>query len=85
MPTSLSFRRPRYGKVWEHGGTVDVVVRCENVDAVADDVVVVTECAVSLSAVSTAWMRASRTIAVGTVRFTPEDAGDAGDDGGNGK
>ena len=85
MPTSLSFRRPRYGKVWEHGGTVDVVVRCENVDADADDVVVVTECAVSLSAVSTAWMRASRTIAVGTVRFTPEDAGDAGDDDGRGK
>lgn len=85
MPASLSFRRPRYGKVWEHGGTVDVVVRCENVNADADDDVVVAECAVSLSAVSNAWMRASRTIAVGTVRFTPEGAGDAGNDASRGK
>ena len=85
MTISLSFRRPRYGKVWEHGGTVDVVVRCENVKsdadagAVANDVVV--ECDVSLSAVSNAWMRASRTVVVGTARFTPEGDEESNDAG----
>lgn len=67
---TLSIRRPRVGKVWERGASVDVVV--EQVDDVDRDRA--SECEISLVGQS-AWMRSGRTTTLGKASFTDyEDA-----------
>lgn len=64
---TLSFRRPRFGKVWEQGARVDVVV--ERADDFDRDRA--SECEIAL-VVQTAWMRGGKTARVGEITFDAE-------------
>ena len=64
---TLSFRRPRFGKVWEQGARVVVVV--ERADDFDRDRA--SECEIAL-VVQTAWMRGGKTARVGEITFDAE-------------
>jgi hypothetical protein len=61
---TLRFRRPRVGKVWEHGAAVDVVV--ERADDFDRDRA--RECEISLVGQG-AWMRSSKHATLGKISF----------------
>lgn len=65
---TLSIRRPRFGKVWERGASVEVVV--ERADDFDRDRA--SECEVVLVGQS-AWMRSGRTTTVGNASFADDD------------